>query len=60
MEKADFMAGQLRVRIYPDEYTMGATAARETADRICRLLEESRKSMSFLPPPLPKSPSCTA
>lgn len=40
MEKADFMAGQLRVRIYPDEYTMGATAARETADRICRLLEE--------------------
>ena len=40
MEKTDFMAGQLRVRIYPDEYTMGATAARETADQICRLLEE--------------------
>lgn len=43
MNKADFMAGALHVRVYPDESSMGSAAAKETADKICELLEKQAR-----------------
>ena len=39
MTLTDFNVGELHVRVYPDEAAMGAAAAKDTAQRIIRLLE---------------------